>query len=203
MAVTVRRRTQEERREESERRLMDALVAIVNRDGIQAATCENIGLEAGYSRGLITQRLGKRDEMFATLIARLVAAQRERVARPEFSRLGGAERIRAYIDLHFSDLSDNPGYRAYFVLLAGSITDVSLLREPVVKAHKFVLDLLVKCIRKGQEDGELDPAVEPFKKAVALGTYLLGVAIQYRLQPRSKFGLLKEGAYELIPYRRV
>jgi AcrR family transcriptional regulator len=52
------KRSQAERRDASERQLIEATMAVVATRGVEAATFDAIGLAAGYSRGLASQKFG-------------------------------------------------------------------------------------------------------------------------------------------------
>lgn len=198
MAVKKTRISHEQRKEESENKLFNALVSILNSDGINAATCERIGAEAGVSRGLANQRLGKRDEMFARLVERLKEGQLDTLRRENIEALSGREALRKYIDIHFDDLQHNPSYQAYFVLVAGSMAISPLLKVCVETAHVFVRDLLEGMIQRGIDQGEFVGAVAPDRQAAIIGSYLLGVAIQSGLTGTDNIILLKSGAYALV-----
>src|SRR5258706_16390675 len=64
-------RTQAERRDESQRRLLEAASAVIQERGMAAATFENIGARAGYSRGLATRHFGSKQGLIEALIARI------------------------------------------------------------------------------------------------------------------------------------
>ena len=51
-ASTRKRRTQEERREEAERRILEAATRIIGKTGVETFTLADVGEAAGYSRGL-------------------------------------------------------------------------------------------------------------------------------------------------------
>lgn len=112
-----KKKTQAERREESERKLLDALVTIINEDGIQLATCESIGLKAGYSRGLTIQRLGKKDEMFIKLIDRMMMESKLHLAKEIPQSTEGRVALRRYINIHFDDLQINRFIKPTLLLL--------------------------------------------------------------------------------------
>jgi len=194
-----RPRKQVERREESERKLFDALISIIIEEGIAAATCENIATQAGYSRGLTTTRLGRRDEMFAKLIQRLKDAQLDKLKRAINDEMSREQALRTYVDVHFDDLQNDPGYNAYFVLVAGSLTDTPLLRDSVIEAHEFVRDIIAQFIQEGIDSGEFSPEIEPIPAAIMIGSYLLGAAVQHRLHQTIPISSLKSGAYQLLP----
>ena len=69
LGAPARRMTQAERRDRSERELIAAAIKVVAEQGVSAATFDMIGREAGFSRGLVTQRFGSKDGLIRALIA--------------------------------------------------------------------------------------------------------------------------------------
>ena len=59
-AARPQRRTQPQRREEAEQRLLDAALSIVARRGAVRMTLAEVGEAAGYSRGLPAHRFGSK-----------------------------------------------------------------------------------------------------------------------------------------------
>ncbi len=198
MTVTKQRQSHQQRKEESEYKLFNALINIINSDGINAATCERIGEVAGVSRGLTNQRLGKRDEMFSRLVDKLKQAQLDKLKRQDIEGMSAGEALRKYIDVHFEDLLNDAGYQAYFVLVAGSIAISPLLKECVEEANLFVRDFLAGFIEKGIETKEFNTSVDPEIHAATIGSYLLGVAILSRLKGTDDIEPLRAGAYALV-----
>ena len=192
------RKSQTERKLESEQKLFDALIRLINREGIAAATCERIGIEAGLSRGMANQRLGKRQEMFEGLVERLGAEQLTALTRLNIDKLSGHNALLRYIDVHFDAILNNPGYQAYFVLVAGSIADAPLLKSAIAGAHKFVHQLLTQFISKGQQEGQLTQELDAESHAAIIGSYLLGAAIQVKLTEAANIKKLKPGAIALV-----
>lgn len=193
------RQTQTERRALSERKLFDALASVVLEKGISAATCEAIAKKAGYSRGLTTTRLGKRSEMFGKLVERCVEAQKSRLAACVDDDTPGLEALRLYVDLHFDDLANDSGYNAYFVLVAGSLSEAPLLKASVATAIAFAHGTLAGFVRRGQDQGSISMSVDPDELAFTIGRYLLGSAIAHRLSPERDLNPARTGAYGLLP----
>jgi len=198
MSQAVSRRTQSERKVESEQKLFDALTRLINREGIAAVTCESIGVEAGLSRGMANQRLGKRQEMFENLVERLGIEQVQTLAELEIDKLCGSDALLSYIDVHFDAILSNPGYQAYFVLVAGSVADAPLLKHCITEAHEFVHQLLTQFITKGQQENLLNRNLDAESHAAMIGSYLLGVAIQAKFTEADKIKKLKAGAIALV-----
>src|SRR6218665_1778714 len=72
------RRTQAERVAESDRRLIEAAIRLIARVGYTHTTLESIGVEAGYSRGLVQHRFGSKERLLEDLIKHITADYRER-----------------------------------------------------------------------------------------------------------------------------
>ena len=68
------RRTQAERRAETERRLIEATMEIIARDGVRAVTMAAVGEAAGYSRGIVNHQFGTRDGLM-TAVAKAAQAR--------------------------------------------------------------------------------------------------------------------------------
>lgn len=61
------RRTQAERRAETERRVLDATMAIIASSGVRAVTMAAVGEAAGYSRGIVNHQFGTRQGLMAAV----------------------------------------------------------------------------------------------------------------------------------------
>ena len=196
------RKSQAERKIESENKLFEALVEIVNRDGIAGASCEKIALEAGYSRGLTTTRLGRRDTMYARLMDRLYQEQVTRLEEQNVNELSGLEALRRYADLHFEDIQNKASYRAYFILVAASLTELPSIRDRVLIQHQMVQTLLSSFFERAVKEGSFDKDIDCEQRASILGSFLFGVAMQYRLSEKKGVSALKHGAYDIIDIGR-
>ena len=96
-AVAPVRRTQTERREEAERRLLDAALAIVARTGTVRLTLAEVGEAAGYSRGLPAHRFGSKAGLLRALVAHIHERFQDQLqAAP--ARQPGLDAIRGNIE---------------------------------------------------------------------------------------------------------
>lgn len=192
------RRTQASRREESERRLLEALTQIIAEQGVSAATFESVAARAGFSRGLASQKFGSKDGMTRALIARLDAWRRATLAEHHTDTLTGREAIETYVQLNFDELVDMPEFRAYFSLAGGAAAEGGDLRAAFAEAHGNARDLLAGFIRRGQEDGSINKSVSVEPTALILGSLLLGAAIHSLLDPDADLAAMKAAAIDLI-----
>ena len=62
------RLTQAERTEISDNRMLEAAVELISTVGPAATSLKEVGMKAGYSRGLAGQRFGSKDNLFAFVL---------------------------------------------------------------------------------------------------------------------------------------
>jgi len=177
------RRSQAERRDESERGLLRAATAIVAERGVNAATFEAIGARAGYSRGLATQKFGSKQGMIEAMIAHLHERQNDILGALGVDRMPGLEAVLTYVDLYLRDLALKGEGRAYFMLLAGAIADLSALRAAFAASHEKVERRLETMVLRGQAEGTIRREIDADAAALMIGSLLLGLSIQCLIDP--------------------
>src|SRR5690348_14480384 len=93
------RRTQQQRRAETERRVLDAAVALIAERGSRAVTLAEVGQAAGYSRGIVHAHFGSREQLLAAVVR---DAQRFDV--PEASGTG-LDRLTAMVRAYLANVA--------------------------------------------------------------------------------------------------
>lgn len=177
------RRSQAERRDESERGLLRAATEIIVERGVNAATFEAIGARAGYSRGLATQKFGSKQGMIEALINHLHDRQNELLDSLGVDRMPGLDAVLTYVDGYLQELSMKGESRAYFMLLASAIGDLSALRTAFAASHEKVERRLEAWFMRGQAEGAIRRELNADAAALIVGSLLLGLSIQYLIDP--------------------
>jgi AcrR family transcriptional regulator len=176
-------RTQAQRRDESERRLIEATVELVAKEGVAAATFDRIGRHAGYSRGLASHKFGSKDGLVRALIAHLHARQDEMLALSDVAHMNGLEALMAYVRAHYDALSAEPDLRAYFSLLASAVADLSDIRAAFAQSHERVKGLLTAFVARGKGEGVILKSANAEAVALMVGSALMGAAMQSLIDP--------------------
>jgi AcrR family transcriptional regulator len=127
--------TQPERSALSDARMADAAIALICERGAAATTLKDVGLRAGYSRGLASYRFGSKEGLWAFLIHTIgeewLAELQQVVAGTT-----GIETIHAAVDAHCRFLLESSErIRAFYVLWFESIGPDPSLRTVIVGAH--------------------------------------------------------------------
>jgi AcrR family transcriptional regulator len=180
---TPRRRTQAERRDQSERGLVEASIAVVSEEGVSAATFEAIGRRGGYSRGLVGQRFGSKLGLIEAVIAYLHGARETYTAPKRIDGLAGLEALLTYVDLYLQRLSHMGEVQAYFRLLCWAVADISAFRSAFAAEHDRVRERLEGWIARGQAEGGIRSDLDPTAAALMVGSQLLGLSIQKLIDP--------------------
>ncbi len=182
-AIAPKRRTQTERREEAERRLLDAALSIVARTGTVRLTLAAVGLAAGYSRGLATHRFGNKAGLLRALAAHInVRFQDQMRAAPR--RRSGLDTIRGHIEVYFGRTDRQwTTTRALLVMMTEGLMDQTGLQADMAAYNRQVLTMFETQIRAGIQQGEVGADIDPAAASVMLLGTLRGVMMQSLLDP--------------------
>ncbi|MFD2647105.1 TetR/AcrR family transcriptional regulator [Devosia albogilva] len=159
MRASQTRRTQEERREESEQRMLAAGVHLVAQHGPEKLTLTEVGKNAGYSRGLPAHHFGSR-ESYLKALASYVAIEFDKTL-PEVNQISGLEAVleitRAVLDQLEADRTRG---LATQIVLADPRRDRALSKD-IAELRDNTLALLSRHIADGIRRGEIRATVMP------------------------------------------
>ncbi len=172
------RRTQEQRRAETERRVLDAAMALIARSGSRAVTLAEVGEAAGYSRGIVYHHFGSRERL---LEAVLDAAQRFDV--PAYDG-DGLEHLVRIVEAYLRNVvRRTPSARAFLQLWGEAIAADPLLAPLFARRDADFRQLLADVVRQGVADGSVRSDVNPAAAAVLVVALVRGTGLQLIAQP--------------------
>jgi AcrR family transcriptional regulator len=178
-----RRLTQAERRGRSERELIAAAITVVAQQGVSAATFEAIGREAGFSRGLVTQRFGSKEGLIRSLIAHLHEWQGDVLEAGHVGDMDGLDALCAFVWLHCASTQAESESAAYFMLLAAAVADRLETRTAFAESHELERVLIRAFIERGQKSGHIRRDINADAEALMVGCNLLGLRMQCLIDP--------------------
>lgn len=177
------RRTQAERREDSQRGLVRAAISVTAERGVSAATFEAIGQRGGYSRSLVTRRFGSKQGLIDAVVGYLHERRAELAAEHGFDRMSGLEALLADTDLYLRSLSEKGELKAYFMMLSFAVADASALRTAFAAAHEQVRTRLRHYAQRGQAEGCIRSDLDADAAALMVGSLQLGLSMQLLVDP--------------------
>ena len=175
------RRTQAERRGESEQALLTAAAELLIEQGFNAATFERISERAGYSASLVTSRFGSRDGLFVAIIDFLRVRLEDYVQRNMAPRGSGKVQLKSFSQGFLAQLEEDPLAKAYYVLLAAAVANRLPQQKHFFEQHERIKQQLAAIIEKGKRDGSFSDVLDSRQAATAIGCFQLGIAMQLQL----------------------
>ncbi len=125
------RLTQAQRTEASDQRMFEAAVEMINERGAAATSLSDVGIQAGYSRGLASHRFGNKEKLFAFIVKQVGERWLSQLKKSIGSSMG-LEAIEKALDQHYIFCVDTPVYvRTLYLLWFESINSDSALRDTI------------------------------------------------------------------------
>jgi AcrR family transcriptional regulator len=192
------RRTQEDRREQSGRGLVQAVVEVVAESGVGAATFEAIGARAGYSRSLVTQRFGSKQGLIDAVIEHASARFQALSTHERVSALPGLDALLLMLEIYLTELATSRELKTYFMLLSSAVADVSELRAVFAAEHERVKARLIQIVVRGQADGSIRPEIDAESAALMIGGLQLGLSVQILVDPTTDLEPIRRTALNTL-----
>jgi AcrR family transcriptional regulator len=167
------RRTQQERRATTERRVLDAATQLIAQRGSRAVTLAEVGRAAGYSRGIVHAHFGSREQLLEAVVRE---AQRFDVPPVEGN---GLDRLTALVAAYLANARRRaPSTGAFLLLWAESVADDPVLGPLFADRDTAFRADLADHVRQGAEDGSIRPDADPDAVAAVLLGLLRGIGMQ-------------------------
>lgn len=172
------RRTQEQRRAEAERRVLDSAMTLIAQNGSRAITLAQVGEAAGYSRGIVHQYFGNRAGLLEA-----VMSDAGTFDVPAYT--GNAlEQIAELVASYLRNIVDRtPSSRAFLQLWGEAIAADPVLTPLFAERDASFRKFLAGRIRAGVGDGSIRADADPKSAAVLLLSILRGTGLQLIATP--------------------
>jgi AcrR family transcriptional regulator len=187
------RPTQAERRALSEQRLLEAAIQLIAEQGCSRTTLAQIGEQAGYSRGLVTERFGSKQGLVEILARKIQERFAFEALGPALEGRSGLRAVLIGADTYLDALErGSETVRAYYVLMAESLGLVPEVRPIFARANREFRAVVEGWIRDGIEAGEIRDDVQAAAHAASVVGTLRGIALQWLVDPAGiDFALLR------------
>ncbi|WP_454810510.1 TetR/AcrR family transcriptional regulator [Paenarthrobacter nitroguajacolicus] len=200
-ASAPQRRTQQERREEAETRLLAAARTLLSRKGWVGMTLAEVGLTAGYSRGQAAHHFGSKGALLRALtlhINRSFAQEMQAAPTPP----AGLQAVLGYVRVYLG--RSDPKWtntRTLLLLLAESLLENSETAEVVAVYNREMFAWLEDNLRIGIEQGEVRRDINPALGAEFVVGALRGLASQRLIQgSAADMRGIKDQVVQLVEY---
>lgn len=178
LAGQLPRRTQAERRAESENRLLAAAAEIIASEGYTAATLERVGERAGFSRGLASRKYGSKDGLIEAVIWRVSAHVHEQVDLAIDGFDDPLDQLLRLFDTFVALVLTDTSVRAYFVLFSAMIANRLDTRPVFDEVQRRFGERVAALIAEAQAAGSIPRTVPAEHAAFMVGCLLAGISIE-------------------------
>jgi AcrR family transcriptional regulator len=175
------RRTQQERSEESARRLLQAAIELFAEKGFERTTVAEIGERAGYSRSMVRARYGSKE----ALLESIFGVELDRRMLPDTDEdLRGLPWILARVDHVAQLLDEEPDLmRAFCVMSFEAAVSVGSLRAWYSAWFRSYEEQLAAQLRAGQLDRSVRVDLDADYEAARFVLTGIGLIFRWTLDP--------------------
>jgi AcrR family transcriptional regulator len=186
VAVTTRTSTgltQPQRSALSDARMADAAIALICERGAAATTLKDVGLRAGYSRGLASYRFGSKEGLWAFLI-HTIGEEWLAELQQVVAGTAGLATIHAAVDAHCRFLLESSDrIRAFYVLWFESVGPDPSLRTVITGAHARRQRDVEEWVTSGIEAGTVRADVDVRSVAEQFCAAIIGIVYTWLVAP--------------------
>jgi AcrR family transcriptional regulator len=178
-----RRLTQEERTDLSDRRMIECAVQLIVERGISGTKLTDVGLEAGYSRGLAAMRFGTKAGLLSR-VARHVTANWITHLKASVGHKTGLAAVLAAIDAQECAITETPAeMRALYAIFFHSSDPSAEYRVDVAKTLTAQRRDLANWLREARDEGGMQPRLDPARIAAQVLNSMIGIIYQWIMDP--------------------
>ena len=193
-----RRLTQEERTDLSDRRMIECAVRLVVDRGISGTKLTDVGLQAGYSRGLAAMRFGTRSGLLSR-VGRHVTSIWLNHLRAAVGQKTGLAAVLAAIDAQERAIVQTPAeMRALYAIFFQSSDPSAEYRVDVARTLAAQRRDLANWLREAKDAGELLSGVEPSRLAGQVLSSMIGIVYQWIMDPGASVAELHRDLKKLV-----
>ena len=174
---TAARRTQAQRRAESEHRILQAAAELFGERGYVDTTMEQIGARAGFSPALIARKFGSKSGVIEALLS---AIRRNTSTALDVDAASAADVVRRYVELI---AEGNVWLRALYVLMAESVGPLRDKAELFARHNRSFIASIAARIAAAQRDGHANPRVKPRALATEIVARVRGATLLWLIDP--------------------
>ncbi|MFO1079293.1 MAG: TetR/AcrR family transcriptional regulator [Reyranellaceae bacterium] len=173
------RRSQAERRGESDRRMLRAAEKLIARRGLAGTSLADVGLAAGYSRGLPVERFGSKLGLVRAVLAAMDGWFQAHLARLLEGHEGlAALELRVSAHLGSADRSATATAALYSIYVE-SLYAMPELQEDIGRFTQRWRDGIAADLRAAQRRGEIARTVDAAAEATFLLAAMRGLMVQF------------------------
>lgn len=180
------RRTQAERKAESDGRMVQAAIECFAQQGYVRTTLNQIGTRAGYTGGLVSKRFGSKEALLREVLKEIYRAFTRQSMTEVAKAVTVVDGLERYIDVFLDRLKNNNLHlRALYRVMGECLGSVPQVQDEIAQFNQQTVRAVGNLLQQGVENGELRADLAVRESATIVLALLRGVTFLYLTQPSS------------------
>ena len=172
------RLTQAERRSRSDKRLIATGMKLIGARGSAATSMAEIGLTAGFSRGLLNERFGTKQNFLIAMVDQIDRWFQEKL-RDRLEGRQGLDAVRARIVAHLDGAQEHPAaLRSLYFLMTESLTVEPEILPRINKLEEGFRQGVIAHLNEAKEAGEIPADIDCRQHAIIIVGMIRGLIHQ-------------------------
>ncbi len=178
-------RTQEQRREMSEKQMLKAAIALFARQGYLKTTLTEVGKESGYTAGLVSHKFGSKEGLLQAVVDHISRRFLQDQLGESIELPSATDSLNNYIEIYLTEVSLREGpMRALYVIMGEAIGAVPEIRQSIADLNSGARARLMSIIQRGIDQGEFRKDTDIEAAAALIIGALRGLVMQHLIDPR-------------------
>ena len=180
------RRTQEERKAQSERRIIRAAMELFATQGYLQTTMNQVGQAAGYTGGLVSHRFGSKKGLLKAVLMHISQRFLEDQLRPSADAPSAEQALRSVVEIYLKEVTIRQSrIRALYVIMGEALGAVPEVQTEIAHLNEGFRLRLTKLVQRGVDNGEFNSSVDPEAAGILILALLRGVTMQALADPKA------------------
>ncbi len=181
-----RRRTQEERKKESEREIIRAAIRIFSEQGYIKTTLSEVGTAAGYTGGLVSHRFGSKEGLLQAVVKHIATRFLDDQLGENIQLESAEESLRNYVAIYVSEVTVREGrMKALYSIMGEALGAVPEVQPQLAELSRKARKRIATIVKAGIDNGEFRKDLVADESAVLILGLLRGVVMQYLADHRA------------------
>lgn len=175
-----KRRTQEERKAESERQIIRAAIKVFAKQGYLRTTLNEVGETAGYTGGLVSHRFGSKAGLLKAVINHISTRFLHDQVGHSVKTESAEQAMKNYIEIYMKEVTVREGHmRALYVIMGEALGGDTEVQQAIARFNRGFRQGLASILQRGVDNKEFRADIDPDAGAVLIMGMLRGVVMQY------------------------
>lgn len=178
------RRTQEERKAHSRRKIIRAAIELFARQGYMRTTLNEVGDAAGYTGGLVSHRFGSKQGLLHAVVESIGSRFFQDQLQPFIEDVSAEVSIKRYIEIYLREILERESrIRALYVIMGEALGSVPEIAHEIAALNDKHRNRIADIVRRGVRSGEFRRLKNAETTAIIVLAELRGITMQALADP--------------------